>query len=273
MRRGPVTLQSPVNWQHPLARGLRAFWLPQAGWANGMTLRDLCRRHDGEMVNFATTRWRSWNGERSVFADGSDDRIDSPRPAVTTYPCSLFADVFVPSSLGNFLNGWCVGGSVRAAGGGRIGLVIHNPATAGNRAVRVTTASTDASVEYLINVRDVRLRCLATLPGTGTNASTLYVNGAPVATGTAASPASGPNYTSLCARQTGASSWSAFFGGHILSAAIWNRALSEKEAVALYQEARAGYPGLLNRVRRVLDSTPVDVAPQPQHPLFFGQAF
>jgi hypothetical protein len=250
----PVNLQSPVNWQHPINRGLRAWWMPltQPGWIGGQTFRDLCRRHDGTLTNMPPT----WQGlpthadQRALRFDQSDDRVDVTRPAVTAYPCSLAATIYVPSSYGNYSNGWIVGVHTRNTANNRIGLTFNNGASV--RAIRVVTHNAQTAITYDVtgSGRDERLDILVTIPGTGTGAMTLYLNGESVATGTAVNPTNTPDYSVLGAKQDVGAVWNQFFGGMIASAQIWNRALSAAEADALHKEAHLGYPTLLNRMRR-----------------------
>lgn len=78
----------PVDWAHPLNRGLLGLWMDPGqalpGWRGGATLRDLVRGgrtpHDGTLTNGPT-----WGGPRgrpggrgSLSFDGTDDRLVIP---------------------------------------------------------------------------------------------------------------------------------------------------------------------------------------------------
>lgn len=75
-----VNWQSPVDWRHPLNRGLVGWWLVVPHWSGGTVLRDLMGRHHGSLTNMAPasdwlTSGRS-GGWGALDFDGTDDRVE-----------------------------------------------------------------------------------------------------------------------------------------------------------------------------------------------------
>jgi hypothetical protein len=73
-----VDRRSPVDWRHPLNRGLVSWWAGLPGRAGGGTLRDLCRRHDGTLTGFTAP---------SDAVTGLDQ--SSPSDTVVYYPTGI----------------------------------------------------------------------------------------------------------------------------------------------------------------------------------------
>jgi hypothetical protein len=60
--RGIIDTRNPIEWRHPLNRGLVSWWLPFGPWQGGGTLRDLARRNHGTLTNGPT-----WAAGRDGF--------------------------------------------------------------------------------------------------------------------------------------------------------------------------------------------------------------
>lgn len=75
---GAILTGQPVNWSHPLNRGLVSWWLAlPGGWGRGMQFRDLCGKNHGTLTNGPA--WSSAMGRPggwgSLKFDGSDDYV------------------------------------------------------------------------------------------------------------------------------------------------------------------------------------------------------
>lgn len=72
-----INLGQPINWSHPLNRGLVGWWLALPNWNRGYTWRDLCGRSHGTLTNMdAGTDWvTSTRGFGAVDFDGTNDRV------------------------------------------------------------------------------------------------------------------------------------------------------------------------------------------------------
>jgi pectate lyase len=67
-----------LNRQHPLAKGLVAFFYGVPGTVNGPRYYDIARRYHGMLTGFAPPTWMpvpSLPGIRTPFFDGTDDRV------------------------------------------------------------------------------------------------------------------------------------------------------------------------------------------------------
>lgn len=72
---GLVAADTPVDWSHPLSRGLVGFWLgiPNSGWHGGVTFRDLVRgarkSNDGRITG--TLAWAACTNFSGPFFNGA----------------------------------------------------------------------------------------------------------------------------------------------------------------------------------------------------------
>lgn len=225
MHQDEVNVSAPVDWSHPLNRGLVAWWLawPAPGCFGGNTWRDLTRRKEGILTNGPTWRGTSRPGGLGRLAlDGSNDKV--------VHPALSFAGAF---TVAFWAYDTAVNGSIYLGGGGsqnRIGLSstqvvlrLADNATAINHSETTTvrwrhwvlsrTAAGNVSVYWDGIFLDVR-----------------------AATGTAVFDTMGCRGDSI-----------SFMNGSLDDVRYWDRALSAAAASQVYNLSRRGNPGTLAR--------------------------
>lgn len=256
-----VDATCPINWQHPLNRGLAAWWLAGVqGRTGGAKWYDLVRQHQGTLTNMdPKTDWVVTSrpgGFGALDFDGSDKVIAS-----------------------DFLSG----GSV-------LSVSCWAKFTTGAIATRICIAhyshSTPMRAWYLGFNSSHQLEVVLSPNGeyagvakqyrsdealnTGTwrhiaftfdsNTLKLFIDGneitpAVVLENTVNSIFDSPVPVTLGFQNT-AGSPSGFFTGQLDDARIWLRELSPREVRAYYDLSRQGYPGLLNRADRIIGYVP-----------------
>lgn len=244
----------PVDWSHPLARGLVGWWMvgPNPGWRGGATLRDLVRggkkANDGTLTN--GTSWRGSDrpgGRGHLQFDGVDDYV------------ALASNPFDAASA------WSIAAWVKYTGTARriyfskgdhgtatyFGLEVnHFEGGAGTWGLRSAGA---LCLFYAAGLAPgAWLHLAATLPAAGAgSAGKQYVNGSLV---TSTVPPGGNHAASeattlsrLGARDV-SGAVSLPLAGLLDDVRVYSRVLSAGEARALYDNSRLGCPGLLSRL-------------------------
>jgi hypothetical protein len=241
-----INWSQPINWNHPITRGLVSWWLAVPG-QNGFGTtrwRDMVHRsqNHGTLTNSPT--WsngadRMGDFGAMEFVEGSSQYVSLPTPATvddftlavtfkTTGPNSSYSGVF--STDFTSTNGFGIlhypntdRGSVYGAIAGAVGNtdIGSSPPNATNdgkwyQAVLTRVASSGAAV--------------------------LYLNGVQRATGTAATGTITPDSPLRIGRRA-----TAYYSGSVGGGLFWNRALSAPEVLMLHQEMHTGYPSLLSR--------------------------
>ena len=242
-RLGPINLASPVNWQHPLNRDLRAWWLALPGYSGGATWRDMTGRYSGTLANM----------------DPATDWVGSlARPGGMG---ALVFDGGAPTEqvqVGNFLTGanfsisvWCntdvLSSSIRAIlrqGGVNLSLYLWS-----NNKFSFYTGGSVFSTTTLETGRWYHV--VATYNGT----KRLYLDG--IEQNSAGAAVS----STLNTLGIGGDNFAQRWDGALDDVRWWHRALSAAEVYAYYTLSRQGYPGLLNRAERVLVSVPAAGGP------------
>lgn len=249
MRSGRVNYGRPVNWAHPLTRGLLAWWLPLPNWSGGLSLRDLCGRRHGTLANpLGSGSGPQWGaspfGPGAITFDGSDDTVTVPAISAVTGAAQLSAACWVKPA---------------SAGGGNFGRIFHSDDQS-PFALFMNGAATSAS--WSINGNSIN-GTLAVgewshLLGTYDGATLrFYVNGAE-ASSTAVSGAVGTCNTIYISDRSG---FGRAFDGPMTDWVLWNRGLSAAEARGWYEQARRGHPATLTRSRRQGIDAPAAAAP------------
>src|SRR5262245_39512882 len=77
MRWGSIYYGRPVNWGHPLNRGLAGWWLALPWWRGGMRWRDLCGKSHGLLTNGPVWKgaYSRPGGSGAVDFDGTNDIV------------------------------------------------------------------------------------------------------------------------------------------------------------------------------------------------------
>ena len=232
-------LPEPVNLNHPLARGLVAWWLVVPGLDGGSNWYDLVGQNHGALTNMTTSGggWRGTTrpgGLGHVLFDGSNDYVAiSPVSGEHTFTAWAFPLVVTGThtvfdlSLQPVLSGdWDA-----------LGIQSSKIYTyAGSYFTGNTTLSPNAWVHLAVTLSN----------GNGV----LYVNGVPDGTFTGASSWDSFSWhsASLGAARTTATP-SQVWSGNLDDVRVYSRALSASEVGECYNNSRCGYPGLLNQTR------------------------
>lgn len=255
----------PVNWQHPLNRGLAAWFLAGVqGRTGGAKWYDLVRNHQGVLTDMDPKT--DWIGSKrlgsfgAIDLDGTNDRVLLPDAVSVRGQAAATVSVWYKPDATPAANAAVYYESTANAGANRFGL-FHLQTTGVIRAqMRDTDAGTtflaadsvalttgqwhhlvmtvDASSERLVLYRGGVERALDTTAKNG------------FTTGLPADPIS-----------VGAYITSTFVDGQVDDVRVWHRALSAQEVRAYYDLSRQGYPGLLNRIRdkRIVAFVPASI--------------
>jgi len=238
-----VNLITPVNWLHPLNRGLEAWWLVMLGNNAGSKLVDITKHgNDGTLTNMDTGKaWKGTNrlgGFGALATDGVDDFIeitDHSRLDLTTGMTISFDNN--PSTIQ--LQGIIVkdkGGAsdtpylVRMTGSGTYSLSLFD----GAATFENVDTTTVGSVGVWNNIISTYNGSEMTIDFNGTQEATEAATITPVQT---------TGNLFLCDNPVGANRE---FHGLIDNIRIWNRALSKSEKKAVYHDSRLGYPETIN---------------------------
>lgn len=235
----------PVNWAHPLNRGLVSWWLAVPGRMGygSMAWRDLCGRNNGTLTSFTAggSHWGGAKGRKggwgSISFRGSADGFDEYIAVGSVPALNSITDISFA--------GWFKFGSVSAlqwlfkkyGGGSGPGLWFW-PSGAGkinwdyNSSMLSVDAPLSTGVWYHI--------AGVTKSGVGRE---VFIDGISVGTdGTA--PSTGTEDVNLCGPVgSGVNS----LEGLANSLRIYSRALSAAEVTDLYRRESNYYDGLLNR--------------------------
>lgn len=243
----------PIDWGHPLARGLVSLWIPLPAWSGGSRLFDLCKRNDGTLTNSMT--WSSGGcpvgfGSTRVTTGASTSYVPATVPSLTDYTIStwfrgLRKNFYAP--LGHGYDGAFSFGAFSFSESSGV-------LTAGWRVLYNIISGTtlpDWEWTHLVGVREG-------------STSRLYQNGVLTASsGSVDTTATGTAFTAAGMRGGTSTSTSTCEYG---STALYNRAMSADEIRLDYDLSRRGYPGFLNRVRPATLHGPGAASPPPPAP-------
>jgi len=255
-----VLLSQPVNMAHPLNRGLVSWWmnLPHGRWGGGLAFRDLIRRNDGDLLNMDGSDWVGAKGRPG----GWGALNFAPNHAVQI-PNDLSIESLASSPF--TITVWIMPITTGEGVTGRIADKRHAPGAWGgwlfftddNSSLGFITARSNGSINAHQRGSDNALTLgqwafvCVTYNDWGDRKGHIYVNGSEIAydTNIAAGAATGTD-------QGGAlyigneAAISRAFDGRIDDVRIYRRLLSITDINALYRESRAGYPSVLNWIRR-----------------------
>lgn len=230
-----INYGQPVNWAHPLNRGLLAWWLVLPQWRGGKRFRDLCNRYHGTLTDMdPSTDWVSSRGRPGGFGalqtDNSMQFVDVGDVDVLEFTDEIFT--------------WSAWFNQVAGDDGY--LMSKNEGSSGwgwyfnNGSITVyLNGSADLTVSSVYTTA-VWNHAIATCDGT---TITMYINGKSVGSG----PRDFDLQTNTGALHIGAALLALPFNGLIDGVRLSNRHYTASYAASLYLEELQGYPNLLNR--------------------------
>ncbi len=232
---GYVNPQCPINWQHPLNRGLMVDWTigPNCGWRGGATLRDLVRggkkAKDGTLVNAPP-----WQGNAGCV--GSYGALGFTAASSQYVENASFPDVSADITFVARMRSSANASLYRIISVGTNNLLLN---FFGQIYIRLIVGGGSQQLAG----PTVAVGEWADIVGTRIGATFFtYKNGIQSTTGSAGSAAASSATGSARLGTDGA--LAEFFSGSIASGRIYNRALTGSEVRQLYQEQRAGCPEL-----------------------------
>lgn len=247
-----IDLHRPVNWSHPLNRGLVSWWLamPHSG-RRGLTWRDLCGRNHGTLTNGPV--WGGAKGRRGGFAslefDGDNDRVDGASYPANTFPCTVtawarstvspasFPDYIYEERNGSGFNGWAFYRNPNFRLGLVFGGVVDYPMT--------SLAWTTNSAWYFVAM------AITGNGGTATGYLSAANGGGPLLSESLSVGQTNSIPNTLSIGGIGVEAGFAF-QGQIDSVRRYNHVLTAAEVFAVFDAERRGNAGLLNRTRRTV---------------------
>ena len=244
MQSSAIYYGQPVNYGHPLARGLVSWWLVLPWWKGGMRWQDITQKRLHGTLSGGTT-WRSLRrpgGYGCLGFDGTDDTVTIANLPLMGNDATLCCWVNGTSFSANKTL-FCAqnGGSDNA-------LTME----CGRTASRLSVVHSGSAVHTgSTNVPGTNVWFHAAFTRTGTSGAwtvTTYINGAlDSSTGSIATnpyPLSTPN-TRI---GTNPGIAGRYLSGAMDDVRIYNRCLSAGEIRQIYLNSRLGQPGLLNRL-------------------------
>lgn len=239
-----VDWSNPVNWDHPLNRGLVAWYLasPNRGGWGSVTWRDLCQRYNGTLTSMdPVTDWTTDGIHQlgKLDFDATNDHVVVTTPPVTNVPCTIIAlakmgsdsatttIVSVTDSVSEEQFNLEAAGSVASD---PIRAVTKDSAGSAGRAA-TSTGYTAGQWHECAGVFASTASRAAFIDGgsKGTNTTTLSV-------------------ASIDTGYIGSLRGTLFFNGSLKSVRIYSRALTDAEVAQHNVERKLGYRNLFNRI-------------------------
>lgn len=251
---------SPLDWSHPLAQRLAAWWLVVPGQDGGIILRDLTGQNHGTLTGMAAppTSTSGWNrtirqgGDGALACDGTNDFVDCGNGSSLDGSADLLTiSAWVnPSSFAydTVISNYNSAGDLE-----QYGVYVASTAHAtfewdGPGTIAPVWATPDNSLTAGVWAHLVCVR-------TGHLASgdvTIFINGVSQTLTLTGSLGEIPAQVDVGNTAMGrAGSFNGlYYSGSLDDVRIYHRALSATEAQQLYINSRQSYPDLLNRVRQ-----------------------
>lgn len=242
-----VNWSQPVNWKHPLNRGLLSWWLavPNRMGFGSPTWRDMTQRYNATLTSGPT--WQPGGKGRNanwgtLSFDGTDDYVNCTNlePILRTSPMSvaLWVNATTPGTLQVlFTTGYGAGASMEI----ELGRTANKISIYHHTDVGVTgNVSLSANTWYHV-----------TCTRSGSSGSwplSIYVNGVLDNSATATADPTIQFDSTLIGRLRTSDTVGIFLGGYIDDVHLYTRGLSAPEVAELYAESRRGYPKLLRRI-------------------------
>jgi hypothetical protein len=234
-----IDLSNPINWDHPLNRGLAAWWLALPQWSGGSKWYDLVGKNDGTLTNGPV--WvgvdRS-GGVSAVSFDGVDDIVDVPHTGDLTFTGQFTVAAWARSTgVTRFAY---LGGKADPGDWNGYYITIHD--TTGLPTVYSLQASTFQSANVSTVVKNDKKWHLIVGTFDGTQLR-CYLDGV----GGSAAAASAPTSNTSPFRIGSSNVTGRRFTGQIADVRMYGRGLSAAEVASLYDLSRQSYSGVLNR--------------------------
>lgn len=243
----------PINWSHWSNLGLSGEWasVPNPGWRGGRTFRDLVRGghtpHDGTLTNmaFPATTTSGWQGSRGrpggygcLAFDGTDDYVDGTAQvtaAVDNFAVSAWVNPAILPQGGMFLSIGDGGGTAHG-----YGFSISSGFGGSGSSLQILFPGINwYTPGYTFATAGIWYHVLVTRRG-GTTYS--YVNGLEQVTTTTDTPGAPSAYFGIGARNEGGGTFDIPFRGSIDGAAVWSRAFTPSQVLAMFLEQKRGNP-------------------------------
>lgn len=247
----PVNLHDPINWQHPLALGLKIWWLGVPGWDGGATIYDLCGLNNGTLTSMGNTS-NGWVTPTRIHPEFSELLFDGTAGYV-----SLSA-----APVNNMPISMAFWGNYNSTTTNRTGLEITRQA--GDSIIKVLETTNRWQASYLDSSGSAAAASTAVVTTNQWNhvvgvfpsssSRSIYLNGAGKVSDSTSKAGFTNSTTTLYGAHKTSSIASQFMSGRLADGMIWNRTLSDAEVQELYIISLRGYPGLLNRVNPQLYS-------------------
>lgn len=257
-----VDPQCPVAWEHPLNRGLVAWWggVPNSGWIRGSMVRDLVR--GGKKPNDTTLGGATWKGT-ALFFDSTDTISCTVLSTILSAGFTLFFDL-IPS-VGAGTDSTLAYMTMYGGASENIGISFrhNNPAYAGacwmkgSGTYPVVTWGTKPSAD---------VRCQVGMSWDGATISA-YING--ISQGTVANSTFGSVTSQTLAY--GGDGASRQLGGTYISVKVYSRTMSATEHRGLVQQSKLGNPETLRWVGSKTYSFSQQVASTTVIPVLMNQ--
>jgi len=247
-----INMVSPVNWAHPLNRGLVGWWLVMPGISSGSRFTDLTNPgnsgNHGALFGMSNTNWLGSSRSGSygeLDFDGNDQWVVIGNPPSLRLESSPFT-----------INVWALdtagGRAIFTRGVSRGSNVDRSVDLFDNGTIVLFLGSKDSSVIFDVRATRPTLNEPHMLTGTwdgttNTDGAKLYFDGVLVDSDTSSGATlnADMDWNLGGFRDDGAFEWL----GRGDDWSIRNRAWSASEVAQYYNLSRQGYPGLLNRIR------------------------
>lgn len=234
----------PVNWQHPLNRGLVGWWLAvqnQGGWKSNrwLDLTDPVSGHHGTLTNMdPATDWRTdSNAVHSSLDFITDDFVniggvwDEVIVPANAFSCVAYVNARSTAADGTV---WGINDSS--------GHLLFNDTGTWRSFTAGAPSTSSAAGGVVVDTWQVIGESV------GGSSATVYVGGSQLATASGAVSLTTESSDTVIG--SGNNSSARPFNGRIASVMIWKRSLSAGEHSFVNSEVLSGFPNLLNRAPR-----------------------
>lgn len=245
-----INLANPVNWQHPLNRGLVAWYIALPGQGRSTQWLDIAGGVNATLTNGPTWQGRA-SGWGALSCDGTDDYATIPAGSIfgkkLTGAVVTFACWFNPTgSLTAYQALFdCGSTSLRSLG------IFLGPSAS---TLYIAIGNSAGNNHFLTNpiANNTWQHFVVTCDG---SSITSYLNGVSNGTGGTVTGSFDASYEARIGGNP--SGGGAAYQGYIDDVSIYNRVLSANDVYRLYAQSITGYQGMINRLKgRFISSVP-----------------